>query len=211
MDIQDHVTDALTSATKYEAPFPHFFARNVFPQPFYDKLMEILRTKSDFHNESFANREFADEIGVPQLDFMKSRDFFDAMLNNWPIQLQKTFGGQKVQFYHDLRLIRDRQNYKIGPHTDAPWKVLSLLFYLPETADHSEHGTSFYVPHDSSFECQGGPHYPFGAFERVGTMPFVPNACLGFWKTSKSFHGVEPIPVQFQRNVLLYNIYAKRN
>lgn len=210
MDVEGHVVAALTAAHKQTKPFPFFFARNVFPAKFYEDLMLTLRAKRDYHAESFANREFADALtDFPDLRFMKSRPFFDAMLANWPIQLKERFGGRNVQFYHDLRLIRDQQHYKIGPHTDAPWKVLSLLFYLPETDANSAHGTSIYVPHYSDFTCEGGPHYGFELFDRVATMPFVPNSCLGFWKTNKSFHGVEPIPVQFQRNVLLYNIYCK--
>lgn len=208
-DVEAHVVNALTSAHKNRDPFPYFFAKNVFPQPFYDKMMEILAQKDDYHAEAFANRKFADDIGLPGLEFMKSTPFFHSMLRNWPIQLSEKFGGRNVQFYHDLRLIRDQQHYKIGPHTDAPWKVLSLLFYLPATDEHSAHGTSFYAPHNRDFVCAGGPHHKFELFDKVATMPFLPNTCLGFWKTNKSFHGVEPIPVQFQRNVLLYNIYCK--
>lgn len=209
MNVQDHLTSALADAQKHSMPFPYFFARNVFPAEFYEKMMGTLALKRDYHAEKFANRKFADDIGLPGLEFMKTKEFFDAMLHLFNVQLQQKYGGRQVQFYSDLRLIRDQQHYKIGPHTDAPWKVLSLLFYLPPDEKHYEYGTSFYVPHDRTFTCAGGPHYPFEGFQKVATMPFIPNSCLGFWKTDKSFHGVEPIPVQFQRDVLLYNIYCK--
>jgi hypothetical protein len=197
-------------AVKLHDPFPHFFARDVFPAPFYAELMRKLTSKTDFHDEKFANRAFADSLGdFPELEFMKSKEFFAAMLQLFPDDLKHDFGGRKVSFYRDLRLIRDRQHYKIGPHTDAKWKVLSLLFYLPATHEHRDYGTVIYAPKDDAFRCAGGPHYPFEPFREVWRAPYVPNSCLGFYKTDHSFHGVPPIPIDIQRDVLLFNIYQK--
>lgn len=207
MNLQRHVTSALHFATKFRVPFPHFFVENVFPDGFYEELMILLAQKTDFHAEKFANREFADEVGIPALDFMKSKGFFNDML-----RLFYSDGialPQDMQMGYDLRLIRDSQNYKIGPHTDNKSKVLSLLFYLPEDAMYRECGTSIFVPNDPDFRCGGGPHYKFDGFREVWRAPFLPNSCFGFWKTNNSFHGVLPLPVQFRRDVLLYNIYAE--
>lgn len=209
MDIEEHVITTLLDAPKLADPFPHFFVRNVFPADFYGNMMHLLAVKKDFHSESFANRTFADEIGIPGLEFMKSKHFFAQMLSLFPEDVVRDFGGRNVQFTRDLRLIRDSKHYKIGPHTDARWKVLSLLFYLPETDAHADAGTSLYVPKDGTFYCPGGPHYPFKPFRKVWTAPYVPNSCLGFYKTDHSFHGVEPIQTQFRRDVLLFNIYQK--
>jgi hypothetical protein len=42
-------------------------------------------------------------------------------------------------------------------------------------------------------------------------MPFLPNALFGFFKTDRSFHGVEAIRSGgVERNALLYNIYARK-
>jgi hypothetical protein len=92
--------------------------------------------------------------------------------------------------------------------------MVSLLFYMPsyeeDWRENEEYGTRLYLPKDPSFVCEGGPHYPFEGFDEVACMPFRPNSCFGFWKTNRSFHGVPPIPVQFQRDVLLFNIYAQQ-
>lgn len=210
MDIAEHVTTALQDAKVLRNPFPYFYAKNVFPTDVYAQIQEILADKKDFHSEKFANRTFADEIGIPQVDFMKTSNFALDILHLFFPEMEEKFVGTKTQFEWDLRLIRDQQHYKIGPHTDAPWKVISLLFYLPVDGQHSDYGTSIYVPKDPTFTCEGGPHYPFEPFTKVWTAPFAANTCLGFWKTNKSFHGVEPIPVNFQRDVLLFNIYRKR-
>jgi hypothetical protein len=68
-------------------------------------------------------------------------------------------------------------------------------------------GTSLYVPKDSRFSCQGGPHYEFERFRRVLTMEYLPNTLFAFMKTPRAFHGVEPITqADVQRDLLLYDI-----
>jgi hypothetical protein len=109
----------------------------------------------------------------------------------------------------ELRLVRDFEDYSIGPHTDTPKKVVSLLFYLPKDWEYEKLGTSIYIPKDPSVTCIGGPHYGFKGYKRIFTAPFIPNSMLMFFKTPKSFHGVEKITDKaVERNVMLYNIYC---
>lgn len=208
--LDDHVKDALARVPPHDKPFPWFYAQNVFPPHFYNVLQRELADKDDFHFEKFANRTFADSLGIPELDFMQSADFLRFILKLFPDAVRERFGTGQRQFSREVRLIRDQQHYKIGPHTDAPWKVVSLLFYLPPDDSLRDYGTAIYVPRDPTFTCEGGPHYPFEPFEEVWRAPFLPNTCLGFFKTNKSFHGVPPIPVPVRRDVLLYNIYCKQ-
>lgn len=209
MSIEQYVTYNLRCATVHKWPFPHFYCENVFPQDFYDEIQAFLRSKQDYAPSPFLNRNFTKENEIPGLEFMKSKEFLKNILAIFDAQAQKLPNRDKLQVYRDIRLIRDQQNYKIGPHTDARWKLISLLFYLPEDSWNRDYGTSLYVPKDQNFVCEGGPHYPFEPFDHVYTAPFIPNSCLGFWKTNKSFHGVPPIPVQFRRDMLLYNVYQK--
>lgn len=208
MNLQRHVTSALQLTTKFRVPFPHFFAENVFPEGFYEELMILLERKDDFSAREFENRQFASEIGIPALDFMLEKGFMRDMLHLFNVEAQALVSDGKTMFGRDLRLIRDSRDYKIGPHTDTPAKVLSLLFYLPADETYRDFGTSIFIPEDPDFRCAGGPHYPFEGFREVWRAPFLPNSCFGFWKTTNSFHGVLPLPVQFRRDVLLYNIYT---
>lgn len=212
MNIEEHVLAALKGAEKHTYPFPFFFAENVFPADFYADIRAILEAKTDYSNESrtgssYANRTFSEGNDLPGTEFMHSQDFLIQMLHLFEPQLKAEYGGKAMKFRRDIRLIRDHQNYAIGPHTDAAWKVLSLLFYLPPDESMRQYGTSFYRPLDKSFRCPGGPHHKFEDFKEIGRAPFLPNSCLGFWKTDTSFHGVAPIPDIITRDVLLYNIY----
>jgi hypothetical protein len=55
-----------------------------------------------------------------------------------------------VSFKHDLKLVNDKKNYGLGPHTDKLSKVISVLFYLPKDSTHQGTGTSIYIPKDAN-------------------------------------------------------------
>jgi hypothetical protein len=209
MSVAGHVTYKLRNAAINEWPFPHFYATEVFPHEFYAKLREQVAQKTDYKSgqNNYNGRLFAEDADLPGLEFMKTGEFARTVAKIFHPWLEARFEGGKCRLRSDIRLVRDSKDYFIGPHTDAPWKVVSLLFYLPMVGWDADCGTSIYVPKDPSFVCPGGPHYPFEGFERVHTAEYWPNACLGFFKTANSFHGVEPIDRIIQRDVLLYNLY----
>lgn len=215
MNPLEHVIYRLRNAKVNLYPFPHFFVGEVFPVEFYAKLLESIPPDDRYkaNESSYRNRRFGPKDYDPT-GFLGERRFLDAVLSVFAPQLverkERTCApGEKFQVSFDIRLIRDESGYKIGPHTDAPWKMVSLLFYLPKDDSMSHAGTSIFVPKDHEFKCKGGPHYPFEGFDKVITAPFVPNSCFGFWKTNDSWHGVEPVEIDTPRDVLLYNIYAK--
>jgi hypothetical protein len=142
------------------------------------------------------------------MEGFKSPYFASGVLSCFQNQYYSRFpNAERPGFTTEWRFIRDSVDYKIGPHTDAARKVVSLLFYLPEGYVNHDLGTSIYVPTDHRQRCPGGPHHPFEGFEQVWTAPYVPNSCFGFWKTDDSWHGVPPISRDIERNVLLFNIY----
>lgn len=218
LNIEQHVKYALLNAGRREWPFAHFFAENVFPEPYYAEIQQFLAQmkQTDFVETTnagtgaYRNRAFSRDNMVPGCEFMLSEDFLRTILYIFDKEAREAFPYGKMAVSRDMRLIRDSKEYKIGPHTDAKWKLVSLLFYLPSDLQYIDYGTSLFVPKDNNFTCEGGPHYPFEPFKKVYTAPFIPNSCLGFWKTNKSFHGVEPIPIDIQRDVLLYNIYRAK-
>lgn len=119
--------------------------------------------------------------------------------------------GVDLKLYTEIFLMRDRTSYSLGPHTDTPRKLISVLFYLPPDESDADLGTSLYMPKRRDFTCFGGPHHDFALFDRVETMPFRPNTVVAFPQTKKSFHGVEPVTrAGAQRNLLLFDIKIKK-
>jgi len=211
MNPVDHVIYKLRNAAISEYPYPHFYVRDVFPLEFYGHLLDALP---------------ADDAYAPLKGGYKSRiasTEYPALLNGFDTThfashvlavFQKPFSERypfhdRPKFRAELRLIRDSEGYAIGPHTDAPHKVVSLLFYLPPDLADEDCGTGIYVPTDGVQTCPGGPHHKFDGFAEIWRAPFVPNSCFGFFKTNNSWHAVQRISRKIRRDVMLFNIYEQ--
>ena len=134
-----------------------------------------------------------------------------AVIDKFDAHLRSSFGRETANLglTPEVLVVRDHTNYKLGPHTDAPHKLLSLLFYCPDDESQKHLGTSVYLPIDPDFRCGGGPHYPHDRFRKVVTMEYRPNALFAFFKTDNSFHGVEPIhEAHVLRDLMLYDIHV---
>lgn len=208
-NIREHVVYALRNAEIRSYPFPHFYVKNVFPDDFYWKMVKSLAGDSEYTpmGGSYPNRFFGPRDIPEGCEFMTDPHFMNEVMMIFYPWFKKRYGDEKIRVSADLRLIRDKRGYQIGPHTDAAWKLVSLLFYLPQTVSYSDSGTTIFVPKIPAFRCPGGPHYDFDGFNAAWTAPYAPNSCMGFWKTDNSFHGVFPVEKTFNRDVLLYNLY----
>lgn len=136
--------------------------------------------------------------------------FVRLLLECYRAPIAERFGeGARIVTTAQARLVRDLTNYALGPHTDAPYKLLSLLFYLPADDTRAHLGTSLYAPLDPAFRCPGGPHHPFENFRRTATMAYAPNTLFIFFKTDASFHGVEPVrETGVEREIIQHNVHV---
>jgi hypothetical protein len=222
--------------TKVERfPFDHFFIENIFPSDLYRQIRTNLPPTELYSPISgtgyvkggtYQERcvfDFIDSnisrLAAPEQDFwlelirfLIGNEFIQTVLSVFAVVLQERFGASpNIRVVPSAALIRDLTHYTIGPHTDHPGRMLSMLFYLPENNSLRDLGTSVYVPKDPQFTCEGGPHHLPERFTRVRTLPFVPNSVLAFPKSNRCFHGVEPISrPDVERDVLLVNVEWKR-
>lgn len=212
-------------------PFPHLYVRDVFPADFYRQLRAHLPPAQALKSLRALDRVLGDypetrqvlplsEEAVKTLDppfrgfwdevasWLLGGHFGQIILSRFGEYLEARFGDlRQVQFHDEALVVQDHSTYSLGPHSDAPSKVAAFLFYLPEDESMSHLGTSLYVPKSPDFRSSGDKHYPFADFERVATMPFLPNSLFAFLKTDLSFHGVEPIAdLNIRRDLLLYDI-----
>lgn len=213
-------------------PYPHFVVNDVFPADFYAELQrmlprpDLMRTLKEARGVSGYDERFVFEFKPEQLAMLEraQREFWQAMhgwlvggrfahlmLSKFSPFIQQRFGANPaVRFHDEALLVNDVTNYKLGPHTDAPRKVLTLLFYLPPDDSLKHLGTSIYLPKDRDFRCPGGPHHAHEMFDRVWTVPFLPNSLFVFFKNEVSFHGVEPVKDEgVRRWLLLYDIFHR--
>ena len=107
-----------------------------------------------------------------------------------------------------FELLRDTTAYGIGPHSDNPRKVMTLLFYLSGGESSDARGTSFYTPLREGFKCTAGMHHDYKDFDLFKTYAYAPNAFPSFLRTDTSFHGVEVIKEQnVQRDVMRWMLW----
>ena len=227
-----HLTYKLANEPFRPFPYPHFFIREAFPADFYARMQAMLPdpkallTLEQARNVKGYEERFVLSFKEEQLAALTAEQrAFWSELHEWlmgggfarlvlgkfaPYVNQRFPDRSGISFYNEALLVQDTTNYKLGPHTDSPRKVITLLFYLPKDLSQRHLGTSMYVPKDREFRCSGVAHYGHEAFDRVWTAPFEPNSLLAFFKTDFSFHGVEPVKdPDCRRWLLLYDIYHK--
>jgi len=215
-------------------PYPHIYVRDVFPREYYAELLRRLPAPEFFKPLSEArgthgypersiltlSPESLGTLPEPGRTFWSELSgwflgggFGRLVIDKFASSLGERFKDPPpVEMFGEALLVEDRTRYALGPHTDHPSKVLSVLFYLPRDASQAHLGTSIYVPKDAEFTCEGGPHHDYGLFERMTTMPFLPNSLFAFVKTSRSFHGVEPVMhSNVRRHLLLYDIRLRQH
>lgn len=212
-------------------PYPHVYVPNVFPPEVYAELQRqiphpdaMIPIEKARPVKGYKERFVQDISGPldgltdPQKAFWRamSRALLGGGFRSVMIERFKPFFVERfkdlgpVKIYDESLLVEDITNYALGPHTDAPQKVITVLFYLPKDDSQRDLGTSIYMPKEPGRRCPGGPHHAYEDFDRVATMPFLPNSMFAFVKTDNSFHGVQPVTEpDVRRWLLLYDIKAK--
>ena len=236
-EIELHLAYKTGNTSINNFPFPHMFIKDIFPNDFYSKIQENLPNNSsmtslpDLYPEQPGFMNYKERFAI---DFKKiesinkiekhKQDFWKAIGELFMKGELTNFLRTKFQHYLDMRfklisdlsfqseclLINDKKNYSLGPHTDSPKKVISLLIYLPKDMKQMQNGTSLYIPKDPNFISNNKEygHFSHEEFHKVMTMPFLPNSAFCFIKTNNSFHGVEKMVMEeTDRWLLLFDIF----
>ena len=229
-----HLLYQVINAPLRAYPFPHLYIENAFPDAFYHAMLAAFpaaeRMKPIAQERGLPATMYPSrfmlalepgkiaELGEAERGiwarlgaFLAGPNFAETVLWKFADVVKQRFAGRGgVAFRSEAMLVDDRENYVLGPHSDNPKKVVTLLFYLADDDSRPELGTSIYVPNDPGFRCPGGPEYPFERFQRVMTMPYRPNALFAFPKTDNSFHGVEPVSALIsRRKLMLFDVYLR--
>jgi hypothetical protein len=229
--VKTHVLSRIASAPVHRTPFPHCIVDGIFPADFYESIIDhwpeerswqplsesgrvakgaysqrmvVLMNDDGYARLDEATRHFwRHEVG----DWLLGEEIRGVLLEKFATDLGPEFTTPLARSAGDALIVSDRTNYAIGPHTDTPRRVVSLLFYMPEDETFARFGTSFYAPRDPSFRCPGGPHHAFGLFALCKTVEFIPNRLVIFPKTDRCFHGVQQVDLPgIERRLLIYNV-----
>jgi hypothetical protein len=231
--VEEHVLARLGAARVEQTPFPHCVVDSVFPEAFYEELHDhwpedaaftrLLDTKRV--GRSYSPQRLVIELGDSawprmggeQAAFWRDRVYSWLRTPRFSEALARKFAevtGPRLAAVNgtmgpDALLVSDRGGYVLGPHTDAPHRLVSALFYLAldEWTFAESLGTTLYRPRDPGFTCKGGPAYAFEAFEVAKRIAFLPNRLFVFPKSERSFHGVEPVRIEgIDRRTIMFDI-----
>jgi len=231
-DVEESVVYKILNTPMNIYPYPHFYVESVFPEDFYlmlranwpdtahlTSISETARIRDGHYKERFVLPLLPDKIATLPVEmaafwqeassWLLGDRFLQVLIQKFQPYIDKRFGSSdiKLKLEPDALVVRDFTNYEIGPHTDLPIRLLSLLFYCPGSGGKEHLGTSIYRPVDTRFTCEEGQHYPFDKFRRITTMKYRPNSLFVFMRTNNSFHGVEKIKDKgVMRDLLLYNV-----
>ena len=233
--VLQHVQERIAGATLETDPFPYIVVDDVFPEDYYRRMLSSFPSSTHMrplhetgrvgmgeyeerHALLFDNNDFSRlppetaSFWLSLSRWMYSDPFANSFVTRFADALYPRMdrilrSDGKLAVKGDALLVEDHTRYAIGPHTDAPHRLVTFLFYLPSDDSLKELGTSIYRPKDPTFTCWGGPHHSFDRFEKVRTVEYLPNRLLAFPKTERSFHGVEPIKREHvERRLLINNV-----
>ena len=195
-------------------PYPHAILNRTVPAALYRQMLDNIPPHEEFVPLNSTGR--VGKGAYPQRFIYDQANAFWARVRDFlltpefGLALATPFGAashleQNRAWGMDTLFIEDLPGYRIGPHADARHKFISALFYLGTEKENDRWGTSIYLPKDhADVDPYSGRHYEFEQFQRVTTIPYLPNHGLMFLKNDRSWHGVEQIPaIEGERRIVL--------
>ena len=182
-------------------PYPHILIENIFPQDFYDDLLEKLPTIDEYVAKSkYPGRKTLTLDSLEKLS--QEKKFFWEQMTNWlksdefANMLLKKFTIEK-EGHSDFFLHKDLEDFEVTPHTDLRSKLVTYLFYLPKDASMPNLGTDILVPKNDADVMMTTQHQEWDKFDVVKSSKYIPNSFFCFKPGKNSFHAVK---IKFPEN-----------
>ena len=188
---------SLERAARFDEPFRHFFAENLFPQQIADNLANLpiaapdtegLSGKREYHNGS---RSFINAAAMRRFPLLGA--VAEALQSQAVVRAISTLcrAALKDTFLR-IEYAVDTDGFWLEPHTDLGVKRFTCLISLAENEDKSNLGTDIYSL-DKKIHKR---------------LPFLCNAALMFVPGDDTWHGFVKRPIQGYRRSLILNYVA---
>lgn len=218
--VLDRLVDKINQAAIDPMPSDNFYMEDVFDASTYSAILKNLPLDDSFH---FINHpdavlpngkatrmllDLTDETvnrlhPESQAFWKQMKDVFvsdvllKAVLNKFKAEITKRFGHNWPEMVLVPIFYRDLPGYKIGVHTDAPFKIVTMQFYFPSDESQLHLGTSFHVRQGDYFHL-------------LKTNAFKPNSGYAFVRTDCSWHSVKQLGLhEAKRDSLALTVYVK--
>lgn len=218
--VLERLVDRIRGARVDPRPSGNFYVEDVFPPDLYAEILARLpaherydyiehpdavlpdgtktRKLLDLGPHTLVRLEAGDQAFWRALtEILTSEPLQQAILEKFADRIEERFGTHRPPLVTVPILYRDFPGYRIGVHTDAPYKVATMQFYFPRDDSQLHLGTSFYLK-----TAEG--------FQKYKTNVFKPNSAYAFVRTEESWHGVERMATgESHRDSLALTIYVK--
>jgi len=193
-DPYEYVKYKIVNAPICTYPYPHIMIDNIFPEKFYEELLDSIPTIEEFTPKpKYPGRKTLTLDEIERLNekkknfwkqielWFKSDDFSNLLLKKFGI----TKPGVSDYFLH-----KDLEDFEVTPHTDVHSKLVTYLFYLPSDDSLPDLGTKMLVPKNES-SIGITKHQKWEDFSVVNSSKYVPNSFFAFTPCANSFHAVK--------------------
>jgi hypothetical protein len=215
----ERVVGAVEAARAVETPFLHLQLEEIFPDDVYGAMLRAMPAVADYRPMSGRTKRDYAADGPPsrvKIDLfpeyirhlpaekhavwslvghaLRSAPVEAAFIRRLASDLERRFGPAypEVGLYPIPILTRDVAGYRIAPHPDTHWKVITVQLYLPRDNSISHVGTVFHE------------RRPEG-LQRSTQMSFAPNTGYAFAVGGDTWHSVDPVgpEVESRDSILL--------
>ncbi|EEA92000.1 2OG-Fe(II) oxygenase [Pseudovibrio sp. JE062] len=191
--ISASIFHALRQATPHKAPFLHWTADNLLPQPIltdFQSLPTCIREMDYSEGQRATNNKLRQYLhGDSFMKFEAEQEFASAFQAPQMIELfYEKCGVDLTGTYLRIEYTCDQEGFWLEPHTDIGAKKFTLMIYLSE-AHGEEWGTSLYSDKETFHS----------------NTPWSPNRAMFFIPSDDSWHGFEKREISAPRKSLIIN------
>lgn len=193
-DIAETLCASFRAARRFEQPYAHFLADNLFPAavakaldelPFAAPALEGISGMRELHNDS---RSYFDAGRMARFPVMRA--VAEALqAPDVVATIARTYGAAIDDTFLRLEYALDVDGFWLEPHTDLGVKKFTCLIYLSVDPGHADLGTDIYASRETYW----------------GRSPFVPNSAMIFVPGDNTWHGFEKRPIRNVRRSVILN------
>lgn len=218
--VLERLIDKISTAVTDPMPSDNIYIEDIFPPMIYSEMLARLPTDEQYSfiehpdavlpNGSITRKllDLTDEtiksFNPDDQEFWKhlkevfvSDMLLTAITQKFRGKLNMRFGPEWPEMIMVPVFYRDYAGYRIGVHTDAPYKIATMQFYLPKDNSQIHLGTSFHKREGNNFNL-------------LKTNAFKPNSAYAFARTDSSWHSVlQMAEHESKRDTLALTVYIK--
>ena len=209
-----HVINTIETSTIRNIHYEYSLQENIFSESFYEELINNLPDdnqygRTEYKSESRDGNPIRYKFSLKDVNgislqslpddhplivvskILRSRELYDTFSN-----LFSNINNKSKDVGVNVYLFRDKAGYKLAPHPDAIYKIMSLVIYLAKDNSYKEVGTIINTKEKD------------GQFIKHDLIEYKRNSGFIFPVTDTSFHSVDIVTHKNFNRDTIANFYG---